>query len=137
MGKRYSRQQSYFEKSGFAKLLSTRISGVATLNPALDIIDVARHSGKSVVAVADVYYQLDRLLKLSWLMDAIERLLVEGQWHAHAKGGLRDDLYRQQRALAAKVVAGSKKGKAEDLVAAWVENHTDRARAISHICWQI
>ena len=126
MGQRYIRQQRHFEQAGFAKLLATRVSGIATLNPALDIIDVARQAGKGVVAVADVYYQLDRVLKLSWLMNAIERLPVDGQWHAHARGGLRDDLYHHQRALTAKVVAGAKKGRAEGLVAAWLEKNAGR-----------
>jgi glutamate dehydrogenase len=119
MGKQFARQQRYLEKAGFAKGLRIQMSGISTLNSALDIVDVAHDAGKGVIAVAEVYYQLDPLLRLSWLMNAIEQLAVEGQWHAHARGGLRDDLYRHQRALVAHVIAGSGKGKAEEIVKAW------------------
>jgi glutamate dehydrogenase len=40
-----------------------------------------------------VHFALGEALHLKWLMDKIEELPVEGRWHAHARGMLRDELY--------------------------------------------
>jgi len=68
-----------------------------------------------------VYFGLGEALNLNWLMQKIEALPVESQWHAQARGGLRDELYAQHRALTAQVLEGGKKGaKGSELVAAWL-----------------
>ena len=40
-----------------------------------------------------------------WLMDSVEKLPVDGRWHAQARGVLRDELQAQQRALVGQVLA--------------------------------
>ena len=41
---------------------------------------------------------------MKWLRDSVEKLPVDGQWHAHARGSLRDELYSQHRRLAGLVL---------------------------------
>ena len=45
-----------------------------------------------VLRVATVYFGLGDRLGLKWLRDSVEKLPVAGQWHAHARGSLRDEL---------------------------------------------
>ncbi|MDQ3057802.1 MAG: NAD-glutamate dehydrogenase, partial [Pseudomonadota bacterium] len=71
------------------------------------------------VDVARAYYGLGDALNLSWLRDQIDVLPVEGRWHAHARGVLRDELAAQQRALVGQVLATGQ-GTPEQQVAAWL-----------------
>ena len=71
--------------------------------------------------VARVYFQLGERLNLKWLSQQIESLAVDGQWHAHARGNLRDELYAQRRALAGSVLAAGQ-GVA-DPVTNWQKKH--------------
>ncbi|MDX1571522.1 MAG: NAD-glutamate dehydrogenase [Xanthomonadales bacterium] len=112
------------ESVGFDSLLAEEIAGVPALNPTLDIIDVAVERDRPVEHVGGIYYQLDRSMRLSWLMNQIENLAVEGQWHAHARGGLRDELYGHHRALARQVLAAEDNGQdPTESVARWMEEH--------------
>jgi glutamate dehydrogenase len=119
MGKRIAQIQRQLERAGFDAEFSVEVAGVRALSPALDVIDVARQCDRPVAEVAAVYFQLDKTLKLSWLMEQIEILAVEGQWHAHARGGLRDELFRQHRTLTAKVMASGVTGKCAEMVKTW------------------
>ena len=59
--------------------------------------------------------------RLPWLLDQVDSLPVDGRWHAHARGVLRDELRAQQRALAAQVIAGGGKLPAGQRVARWLD----------------
>ncbi len=59
-------------------------------------------------------------MNLNWLMQKIEELTVESQWHAQARGGLRDELYAQHRALTAQILDRGGKGRGAELVSAWL-----------------
>lgn len=91
-------------KAGFDAALAEQLSSLNTLASALDIIEVSHERKLPVDAVAQVYFGLGEALSLKWLMQKIEELPVEGRWHAHARGVLRDELFAQQRALAAQVL---------------------------------
>jgi len=86
-------------KTGVPKPLARQVAGITALYSALDICDVALKNGRSVTDVASVYIRFGEFFKLDWLARAIESLPVEGQWHAHARGALRDDLFKQRRRL--------------------------------------
>jgi glutamate dehydrogenase len=94
------------------------------LGPALDIVDESNKSGLEVDAVAAVYFELGEVLNLSWLANKIEALTVEGQWHAHARGNLRDELYSRRRELTRCVLSLTGAGGAES-VANWRQQFRD------------
>ena len=54
--------------------------------------------------MATVFFGLGDSLGLKWLRESVEKLPVEGQWHANARGSLRDELYSQHRRLAGRVL---------------------------------
>jgi glutamate dehydrogenase len=107
-------------KAGFPHDLAEKLSALPALSSALDIIDVARERKLKVRQVAEVYYALGEALHLKWLMLRIEELPVDGRWHAHARGTLRDELYSQQQALAAQVLAKANGADGKALVGQWI-----------------
>jgi glutamate dehydrogenase len=88
---------------------------------ALDVIEVARERNLPVRRVAEVYYNLGEALHLKWLTQKIEELPVEGRWHAHARGTLRDELFAQQQELAAQVLAKGDGADGATLVERWIK----------------
>jgi glutamate dehydrogenase len=53
-------------------------------------------------------------------MHKIEELPVDGRWHAHARGVSRDELFAQQRILAAQILEKGGKRDGAELVDAWI-----------------
>jgi glutamate dehydrogenase len=104
---------------GFEQKLAEQLAGLPFLISALDIIEVALERKFDVKDVARVYFGLGEALHLKWLLEKIDELPVEGRWHAHARGVMRDELQAQQSALVAQVLAQGE-GGAEQRVAKWI-----------------
>ncbi len=110
------------ETAGVGEKIARRIANIAPLNAALDIVETANAAGVAVPYAARVYFALGDALALDWLRDQIERLAVEGQWQAVARGTLRDNLYSLQRRLVTTVLAVKSRRKADSAhaVQAWL-----------------
>ncbi|QKK02421.1 MAG: NAD-glutamate dehydrogenase [Pseudomonadota bacterium] len=115
--------------SGFPPDLATEVAALRYVYSALDIVDEARMQELEVERVALVYFRLFDHLCLKWLRARIEELPVERQWHAHARGHLRDDLYRHHRQLTRRILQEC--GDADQPVAAWFEQHGAEAERVS------
>src|SRR5690606_40447896 len=102
----------------FPQALAEQLSALPFLVSALDVIEVSLSGGHSVPDVARVYFELGEALHLKWLLQRIEELPVEGRWHAHARGVLRDELQSQQSAMVSQLLALP--GKPAGKVAAWM-----------------
>jgi len=84
-----------------------------------------------VVEVGQVYFRLFDTLCLRWLRESVESLSVDKQWHAHARGNLRDDLFRYHRTLTRRILTEHR--DAEDPIDAWFQHHVvavSRTRAM-------
>jgi len=113
--------RAHWLAQGFPADLASAFSGLPYLTYALDIIDIALERKLDVVEVGQTYFALSDALHSKWLMDNVEKLPVEGRWHAQARGVLRDELQSQQRALTGIVLAHAKPGmKPEAVVAEWL-----------------
>ncbi len=108
-------------KGGFPKSLARRVATLNLLAPALDVVATAAARDMEVHSVAKVYFGLGESLGLKWFRGHVESLSVEGQWHAHARGNLRDELYSHHREMVNRVLDASN-GEA-DPVAEWIEMH--------------
>jgi glutamate dehydrogenase len=97
-----------------------QLAALPFLMSALDIIEVALAHDFDVQDVAQVYFGLGQQLHLKWLLEKIDELPVEGRWHAHARGVLRDELQTQQSALVAQVLK-SGEGSPAERVAQWLQ----------------
>ncbi|MFP4209359.1 MAG: NAD-glutamate dehydrogenase [Wenzhouxiangella sp.] len=106
---------------GFPAELAARVTALRYLQPALDIVDEAAGQDLPVARVAAIYFGLIDRLCLKWLRSQIEQLPVERQWHAHARGNLRDTLYGHHRQLTRRVLA--EQGEAADPVSAWFDGY--------------
>jgi glutamate dehydrogenase len=96
--------QQKWEGLGLPADLALRLARMPVLRAALDMVEVAQQSGKSVEGVARVFYELGEVLDLDWLRNQIEALPVDGRWHAQARGSLLDELNHQHRSLASQVL---------------------------------
>ena len=114
---------------GMPKVLANRAASLHLLYPALDVVETAARRQTDVLSVATVFFGLGDRLYLKWLRESVEKLPVEGQWHAHARGNLRDELYSQHRRLAGRVLETF--ADAKDPVNHWIEANADEALHIT------
>jgi len=99
------------------------------LYPALDVVETAAQRGTDVERVATVFFGLGERLCLKWLRESVEELEVKGQWHAHARGSLRDELYSQHRRLAGRVLQAFPQEK--EAVSCWLDTNKEAVDRIS------
>lgn len=105
-----------YEQLGFDRETASDLARLPLLQPALDVVEIANQESVSVERSARVHFRLGKVLHLKWLSACIESLPVSGQWHAHARGGLRDQMYGHYRDLTAQVL---RFGDDEDVVDQW------------------
>src|ERR671910_609252 len=102
--------------------LAQRAANLGPMFSALDITDVANSTGESLDTTAAVYFVLGDRLRLHWLRRHIEALPRDNRWRTLARSALRDDIYNQQAALAAEVLAETPKDKpADERIEEWIE----------------
>jgi glutamate dehydrogenase len=110
-----------WKDKGLPAALAAQLAMLPLLDAACDIVEVARARKLGVDEVAKVHFGMGEALHLPWLHEQIDALPVEGRWHAHARGVLRDELAAQQRALVGQVLAQGGKATADAKVRAWLE----------------
>jgi glutamate dehydrogenase len=93
-----------FVAGGVPDKLARRVARLTLLEPALDIVALARAEHMPVADVARVYFELGVLLGLDWLHGEIDRLAVDGSWQATARTSLRDAAMRAHRELTHQVL---------------------------------
>jgi glutamate dehydrogenase len=96
-----------FTADGVPEALARRVAALPALFSALDVIDVARATGREREQVAAVYFALGQHLQLNWLRERILRLPRDDRWQALARAALRDDLYAVRASLTAEVLRAS------------------------------
>jgi glutamate dehydrogenase len=105
---------------GIPSGVAARLATVPVLGAALDIVEVARDSGRPVERVASIFFEIGQALEIDSLRRQIENLPVESRWHAQARGSLRDELAAQHRALVTQILASAPPG-APHRVQSWLE----------------
>ncbi len=115
--------------AGFTEEIAAEVAGLRFAFSALDIVDEARMQDLEVEDVARIYFRLFDHLSLKWLRTQVEELPVERQWHAHARGHLRDDLYRHHRELTRRIL--DEAGDESEPVKAWMARYADSVNRIS------
>ena len=68
-------------------------------------------------------------LGLKWLRSEVENLRVQGQWHAQARGNLRDELYAHHRELVDAAIRSC--GIEGDPVACWIGKNAEDVRRVT------
>ncbi|GJF30086.1 NAD-glutamate dehydrogenase [Kitasatospora sp. NE20-6] len=102
--------------------LATRIAGLSSAFPTLDIVGVADRSEADVMEVAELYYDLADRLQITHLLDRIIELPRTDRWSSMARAAIREDLFAAHSALTADVLACGPEGSSpEDRYQAWAE----------------
>lgn len=100
--------------------LAMRLVSLDPLYSALDIVEIATETKRSVEEVAGVYFGLSARLDLSWLRKQIDGLPSDSHWQTLAKAALTDDLFGLQRAATSLVLKLSPQVKVpEALIKEW------------------
>ncbi len=115
----YEASVAEWKQKGLPAALAQQLSELQFLEPAFDIIELAKARKLKPVDVSKVHFRLGEALQLPWLFEQIDGLEVNGRWHAVARGVLRDELAAHQRTLTGQVLS-MKGGSAEAKVAAWI-----------------
>jgi glutamate dehydrogenase len=116
----FAEERSHWLDLGFPQGLAERLALMPYLGQSLEMGEVALARKLPVLDVARVYSDLGQALHLKWLLQRIEDLPVDGRWHAHARGVLRDELQQQQAALVAQLFTDAS-GPADALVPEWIQ----------------
>jgi len=90
---------------GMPPKLAQQLSELPYLEPAFDIIELARARKLKPVDVSRVHFRLGDALGLPWLFEQIDALAVDGRWHAVARGVMRDELAAHHRVLAGQAMS--------------------------------
>ena len=115
------KRREELEQAGFEAGFAGRLAALGWMYSALDVVDEARSLDLDVVEVGKVYFGLFDKLCLRWLRETIEQLPVEKQWHAHARGNLRDELFRYHRILVRRILTEHR--DKTDPIEAWFDQH--------------
>jgi glutamate dehydrogenase len=115
----YEAKLKDWKAAGVPADLAGQLAALPYLEPCCDIIELARERKLKPVEVAKVYFRVAEALRAPWLIEQIEALMVEGRWHAVARGVLRDELAEQLRKLTEQVLA-MPGATAEAQVQAWL-----------------
>lgn len=121
LGELFHQHRDRLVAAGFPAALAERVASLRFLQPALDIVDEARSQEVAVDRAAAIYFGVIDRLCLKWLRISIEQLPVERQWHAHARGNLRDELYRYHRQITRRILLES--GDRDDPVGDWFQRY--------------
>jgi glutamate dehydrogenase len=111
--------------SGVPDKLARRVARLALLEPALDIVALAREERVGVTDVARIHFELGVNLGLDWLHGEIDRLVVEGPWQATARTGLRDAAMRAHREITQQVLRTRGAARITERVARWESERND------------
>ena len=118
---RFERTKKSFTDAGFSPELAGRAAMLPRLFPALDVVETAAQRRTSAERVSGIYFGLGEALELTWLRTQVEALSVDGQWHAHARGNLRNELLNHHNSLVDLVLQST--GRTTDPVTRWMENN--------------
>ena len=101
----YEQKLQQWRERGMPESLAEPLAALPYLEASPDIIELAQERRLDVVEVARVYFRVGEALRSHWLGEQIEALMVDGRWHAVARGVLRDDLAAQLCELTRQVLA--------------------------------
>jgi len=114
--------------------LAMRLVSFDPLYCALDIVEIANESRRSVQEVAGAYFGVGGRLNLSWLRAQIGGLPADSHWQTLAKTALANDLSSLQTEITGLVLKLSPEAKEpETLIGTWEAQHKNRLDRFRHL----
>jgi glutamate dehydrogenase len=129
---RYDDKLSFFTQMQIPASLAKKISTIAVLSSACDIITVASKNNLPILQVAKLYFELGNRFHFDWLRSCVDKISIDSYWEKLSLKSLKDDLYDQQRKLTAEIIKYIK--HASDPISQWSkDNHKQIERYDSFI----
>ena len=101
------------------RTLARAIAVLPIIGAGLHIVQAAKARKRPVADVARIYFTLGARLGLDWLRAQAEALAPRSAWEQKAIAAIVDDLYGQQRAIAARVLERRNGVAPAQQIAAW------------------
>jgi glutamate dehydrogenase len=111
-------------EAGVPEAVARDLASLSLAVVALDLADIATGSGRSVEDVAQLYFELDSELGLSWLRAEIIGLPRDDKWSSLARSALRDDFFRAHADLTRRLASVDSGVDAEGLVRRWSDHNS-------------
>ncbi len=116
--------------AGVEPAMAGRWAGLPDLEVGPDAAELARHTGRPVIAVAEAVLQLGEALGIDRLGDRLRRAAPQGRWGRAAWRGLVDDLDQLRRSAAKRALTEHTALSEPDAVLRFL---VDRARQVGEI----
>ncbi|MEO9249020.1 NAD-glutamate dehydrogenase [Citricoccus nitrophenolicus] len=133
---RYVEWRELSLQAGLPEDLASRRSVLFESFGLLDVVRLARQSGRDPRHVAEVYFRVYERFDAEGLLNQITDLPRSGRWKALARAAMRDDLYALLLSVTTAILDGDRDdgdhgkagtpGDGADLVAAWEEENSTR-----------
>lgn len=104
---------------------------------ALDVVEIAKATDTSVTKSAEIFFAIGEKLNLLWLRAMIEKLIVIGPWHAHARGVLRDELFEHHNLLTQTVINKHACSGADNTIECWVADNKENVKGVRRMLQQM
>jgi len=121
----------------YSDKLATDIAYIEFSFAALDVVEIAKNTQATVENAAITFFALGEKLNLLWLREMIEKLVVIGPWHAHARGVLRDELFEHHNSLTKTVINKYHDKSPDDLINGWVIANKESVKAVRNMLQQM
>ncbi|OIV37594.1 NAD-glutamate dehydrogenase [Mangrovactinospora gilvigrisea] len=119
--------------AGVPDAMAARVAGLSASFAGLHLVEVADRTGRDIVDVADVYFDLGDRMHFAELLEGIGKLPRTDRWESMARASIREDLYAAHAALTQDVLGSGQEGDTpERRFKAWAERNAalvERARA--------
>ncbi|MCF6318597.1 MAG: NAD-glutamate dehydrogenase [Proteobacteria bacterium] len=130
-------KESLLLKNNYPKELANKIACSEFSYAALDVVEIAFKSKTTVTKASKMFFALGEKLNLVWLRDMIEKLVVIGQWHAHARGVLRDELFEHHNLLTQTVINKYGVEGSDDTLNQWMAENKQTVRSVRNMLQQM
>jgi glutamate dehydrogenase len=124
-------------KFNYPKDLAKQMSNLEFSFAALDVVEISNSTGTSITKSAEMFFAIGEKLNLLWLRAMIEKLVVIGPWHAHARGVLRDELFEHHNLLTQTVIKKYTGKDSSSTIESWVADNKENVKGVRRMLQQI
>ncbi|MEE8370538.1 MAG: hypothetical protein V3R73_00225, partial [Sphingomonadales bacterium] len=110
---------SAYRSKGVPDGLARKVSAIAVMSAASDIVNVAESLDRKVQDVARAYFEVGNVVGFDWLRSTALTVMPDDHWDFLAIGSVVDDLADQQRELTRLILSAAKGTGGLTAVAKW------------------
>ena len=128
--KALNKRETLLTSQHYPMELAGKIANAEFSFAVLDVVEIAKNTDTTVLKSAAIFFALGEKLNLLWLRDMIEKLVVIGPWHAHARGVLRDELFEHHNSLTQTVINKYGINDSTDTIDQWMTENKSSIRGV-------